>query len=75
MEKELQIMQITAQIENTSSIHCLVGSLGFQSFKKLVNVGGSDVMDVQGRACYLRFTEGIALLGGGSNDPKLGETQ
>lgn len=61
MEKELQMMQITAEIENTSSIHYLVSLLGFQSFKKLVNVGGSDVMDVQGRACYLSFTEGINI--------------
>ena len=75
MEKKLQMMQITAQIENTSSIHCLVSSRGFQSFKKLVNAGGSDVMDVQGTSCYLRFTEGITLLGGGSNDPKLGEAR
>ena len=60
-------MQITAQIDNTISIHCRVSSLSFQSFKKLVNAGGFDVMDVQGTSCYLRFTEGIALLGGGKH--------
>jgi len=32
---------------------------------KHVNAGGFDVMDVQGTSYYLRFTDGITLLGGG----------
>ena len=65
------MIQEIAQIDNISSNHCFVSSLGLQSLKKLVNAGGLDVMDVLGTSCYLRFTEGITLLGGGSNDPNL----
>ncbi len=75
MEKELQMIQKTAQIDNISSAHCSFNLLGFQSFIKLVNAGGFDVMDVYGTSCSLIFTEGITLFGGGSNNPKLGEAR
>lgn len=48
---------------------------GFRCFDKLVNVGGFDVIDVKSTSCYLRFTEGVTLLGGGINNPKLGEAR
>ena len=65
----------TAQIENKSSFHCLFDSFGFKGFKKLVNVGGFDVIDVQNTSRYLRFMEGVTPSGGGSNNPKLGEAR
>ena len=65
----------TAQINNKSSFHCLFDSFGFKSFKKLVNAGGLDVIDVKSTSRYIRFTEGVTLLGGGINNPKLGEAR
>ena len=40
-------------------------SYNIEKNMKHVNAGGFDVMDVQGTSYYLRFTDGITLLGGG----------
>ena len=63
------------QIKNKSSFHCLFDSFSFKCFKILVNAGGFDVIDVKSTSRYLRFMEGVTLLGGGSNNPKLGEAR
>lgn len=85
MKKELQMRKKTDEKDSINSFHCTFGSISFQNtiskkngfvgFNKLVNAGGSDVMEVPRTSCYLQFMEGVTLLGGGSMNPKLGEAR
>ena len=85
MKMELQMRQKTDKKDSINSFHCTLSSISFQnvlnnkndfqSLDKLVNAGGFDEMDALCALRYIRYTEGVTLLGGGCINPKLGEAR